>query len=496
MLSLDFFAGNREGLLSEHYSSWSKNMTVNLISAAGNYVTGCPKFPAVLSTPEDSDTNVGTECPEQDRSPSSETTSDCTWGGGRITMRLSNIMEAAGFTLNEQNPSFAEQIEAIQTQTSDSPAPNIFPYRLSGVTLLMNIEVANSCAGSKTPLNAGSQYDIINQFTPECLAEELEMGVPLTYSGPRRMTANITVTKIDDSGHLRQYLVPQPKGSSILEKVNGVKIIVQVNGNLYTNRELVEDVLTIGTYSPLVGQIVLLFVVFNLGLSCINNCVSFKCPDWCGCDCFWRCRAVVCCCPTSDDRVRWVSLKEETGIEADPNGMRYWTKENQKVTDQAVKLASSSNQLFRKLNPEPVWLTRNRHSKDMRWPEYGFHKVEGDLIDLRDAARCYTDLRKDHELVLQKDISNDNLEAVEDWLKDRGKAETPKIRQQAEKMYRRLTAKSEAIGLLMQAQQANQNLLRLTLIEMFRAMKPLVSRKMQEKEFSKSIEDHQTAVLG
>ena len=52
-------------------------------------------------------------------------------------------------------------------------------------------------------------------------------------------------------------------------------------------------------------------------------------------------------------------MKEESGKDVDPSGMRFWTNESQQIYKQ-LHLQTGDQHLFRKLNPEPLWVTRNR----------------------------------------------------------------------------------------------------------------------------------------
>ena len=228
-LSVDFFADNWEGQSSSAlYDGWSPQFDVRLMNTNAEIVRGCPKYPT--SSTENNTYFSGVT--------SNDFTSgdECVWSGttgGQITMNLHNILSAASLDLNEDNAQWKNAVDnLVSRQTSfnnlDGAAAE-YPYRLSGVTLLMNIEIANSCAGPRTFLDANSAYDLTNQFQSDCIVSTMPpMADAVTIH------ANITVTKINDYGVIKKLLVEQDVGSPTMQQYNGVNIIVQITGDLYT----------------------------------------------------------------------------------------------------------------------------------------------------------------------------------------------------------------------------------------------------------------------
>tara|TARA_A100001015_G_C14892555_1_gene673046 strand:- start:25 stop:765 length:741 start_codon:yes stop_codon:yes gene_type:complete len=226
---VDFFADNWEGQSSSAlYDGWSPQFDVRLMNTNAEIVRGCPKYPT--SSTENNTYFSGVT--------SNDFTSgdECVWSGttgGQITMNLHNILSAASLDLNEDNAQWKNAVDNLVSGMSSfnnlDGAAAEYPYRLSGVTLLMNIEIANSCAGPRTFLDGNSAYDLTNQFQSDCIVSTMPpMADAVTIH------ANITVTKINDYGVIKKLLVEQDVGSPTMQQYNGVNIIVQISGDLYT----------------------------------------------------------------------------------------------------------------------------------------------------------------------------------------------------------------------------------------------------------------------
>eukprot|EP00940_MAST-03C_sp_MAST-3C-sp2_P000574 g574.t1 len=471
-LSIDFLADNWEGKTDAaraSFDGWSPSFEVMLLNADAEIVRGCPKFPATgqnkyFTGVSAADFSVGDECVW---SPSAS-------NGGRITMNLHNVLSAAEINLNDDNAVWKDEIDtdvAATTSYNDLDGDAVeYPYRLSGVTLLMNIEIANYCAGPRTFLEADSTYDVANQFEKSCMVTSLPAQVTPTIH------ANITVTKIHDFGTIESLLVNQPTGSSTLEMHNGINIIVQVGGDLYTPNSY--------RSSHAFLNLLLLLIAFNIGIFVINSFVTspFSCT----------CARATNCCNAEQEVLFWASIKEETGVDIDPKGMRFWDKECQ-FTDRMAHRVTSDMRLFRKLNSEPLWVTRRRQGKKTVWKNYGKREVEGDLIDVKDAISYYDELREDHGALLESDITSGRLDRVQDWLMGRhagggggGSVSVASmignsidLSELKIDMSRRLAAKTEGLKLLLADPAEGQNLMRCVFLEALEALQPIIARKLR-----------------
>jgi len=455
-LSVDFFADNWEAQSSSAlYDGWSPSFDVRLMNNHAEIVRGCPKYPN--SNSENNTYFSGVT--SNDFSDGDE----CVWSGttaGRITMNLHNVLSAAELDLNQDNTQWKATVDNLVSGMSsyndlDGDAAE-YPYRLSGVTLLMNIEIANSCAGPRTFLDANSAYDLTNQFQSDCMVSTMPP--------------------------MKKLLMEQESGSPKFQQHNGVNIIVQISGDLYT---------TDSYLSPhVLPQLVILLVVFNIGVALINVLVT---STWC-CLC---CRATNCC-NADREEAYWSSMKEESGRDVDPSGMRFWTKESQQLYRQ-LHLQTGDQHLFRKLNPEPLWVTRDRKGRSTLWSDYGYRDVPGDLQDVSDAIAAYDELREDFSDLVHADVKRGDLDIVEDWLIDKrssdssdGRSESRKRKNRdfhelQNKMKCRLESKIEALKLLTADPSEHQNMMRLMIIEMFKAIEPIVKRKLRVKAMQRAM---------
>ena len=127
--------------------------------------------------------------------------------------------------------------------------------------------------------------------------------------------------------------------------------------------------------------------------------------------------------------------------------------------------------------------------------------MPGDLQDVSDAIAFYDELREDFRDLIRGDLSRGDLDIVEDWLLDKQnsaslndnnaseakKRKNQDFRELQNKMKTRLESKIETLKLLTADPSEHQNMMRLMIIEMFKAIEPIVKRKLRVKAMQRQM---------
>eukprot|EP00941_MAST-03F_sp_MAST-3F-sp1_P000588 g588.t1 len=398
----------------------------------------------------------------------------------RVIVTLQNILDAAGFSLNEENPIFRQDIlhlvdvansqqqgrRRVQEDTNTNQTLPLksnsnlkdskfklknnaaFPYRLSGATILLNIHITNFCAG-KYSIFDGDFSDFRAQMN--CYAQR---------KGLDRLEATITATKLDDYGLLQSSLKPRATIGSALHHTHGINIIVQTDPHLY-EVDLLQT--TTGWYP----YMICLLLVYITGLKIIDCCLYIF-PDTGLC-----CRVRIPC-RASKERKKWKNILDSTGFSSDPLDLKFWTFQDKEKAQSSVAAKRASNVKFHSLGAEPDWSQDNGRVIPHHFKRLSEKGIDLDVHDVDEKMKFLSNQLKE---TIEKEIYDTALTDQIDFQQIDKKNRTQQENDRLKLLKRRLDAKSEALTMLTM-HPPNENVLRAMLLECFEVLDRVEKRKL------------------
>jgi hypothetical protein len=334
-----------------------------------------------------------------------------------------------------------------------SPLAGLFPYRLSGLTILLDVQISNFCADDRSVFD-GDWSGLRAQLA--CFAAS-----PL--GGLSDLQATVTATKIDDYGLLRSRLVPQPSSGSRLATSHGVKIVVRTDARVY-------EVDWLQTSKGFFPVLVCLALVYLAGLRLID--CSLYCSEGCACP-----RTRKCCLDREREVAEWKNVADETGVSPDPLRLKFWTRaDNARHQNRQTK---GEAQYFRMLGCEPDWSQTLRKRSP---PDFSMLSARGRQLTDDDALAIRDRLRAELRAVVtaETDRTKDNLSIAFEGAREGGESERDR-RRLLKRLKFRLDSKAEALGMLTSQAQPHQNLLRAVLLETFPTLYAAAARRRADE---------------